>query len=130
MQKKLLFERIKKVYGVEPDYPFNDENAVFRHKHNKKWFALVMSIPENKFGLKSDKKVDVVNLKCDPNLTEELFRDFGIFPAYHMSKTKWISVLLDGRVDFEKVKMLVDVSYYLTEKKPLSRVPARDSATK
>ena len=117
MQKKLLFERIKKVYGVESDYPFNDENAVFRHKHNKKWFALVMNIPENKFGLKSDKKVDVVNLKCDPNLTEELFRDFGIFPAYHMSKTKWISVLLDGRVDFEKVKMLVDVSYYLTENK-------------
>ena len=39
MTKTELFEFIKTEYNVEPDYPFDDENAVFRHKSNRKWFA-------------------------------------------------------------------------------------------
>ena len=44
MTKTELFEFIKNEYNVEPDYPFDDENAVFRHRSNRKWFALVMNI--------------------------------------------------------------------------------------
>ena len=44
MTKTELFEFIKTEYNVEPDYPFDDENAVFRHRSNRKWFALVMNI--------------------------------------------------------------------------------------
>lgn len=35
----------------------------------------------------------------------------GFFGAYHMNKTNWISVALDGSADDEKVKMLVDLSF-------------------
>ena len=44
MTKTELFEFIKNEYNVEPDYAFDDENAVFRHRSNRKWFALVMNI--------------------------------------------------------------------------------------
>ena len=44
MTKTELFEFIKNEYNVEPDYPFDDENAVFRHRSNRKWFVLVMNI--------------------------------------------------------------------------------------
>ena len=40
----------------------------------------------------------------------------GIFPAYHMSKTCWISVLLDGTVSEETLSFLIDVSFELTNK--------------
>jgi len=38
----------------------------------------------------------------------------GIFPAYHMSKRHWITAILDGRVEDDKLKWLLDVSYDLT----------------
>ena len=39
------------------------------------------------------------------------------FAAYHMSKTCWISVLLDGTVSEETLSFLIDVSFELTDKK-------------
>ena len=61
--------------------------------------------------------IDVVNLKCDPILTGSLRSDKGIFPAYHMNKSNWISVALDGSVSADKIKMLLDMSYELTSPK-------------
>ena len=39
------------------------------------------------------------------------------FDAYHMNKTNWISVALDGTADDEKVKMLFDLSFEMTKNK-------------
>ena len=47
------------------------------------------------------------------NVTSET----GIFPAYHMSKTHWISVALDGSVEKEKLEWLLDLSFDLTAKR-------------
>lgn len=38
----------------------------------------------------------------------------GIYPAYHMSKAHWLTVALDGTVDKDKIKFLMDMSYDLT----------------
>jgi len=46
-----------------------------------------------------------------------LLQEKGIFPAYHMSKTCWISVLLDGSVSEETLSFLIDISFELTNKK-------------
>ncbi|MBR3809084.1 MAG: MmcQ/YjbR family DNA-binding protein [Clostridia bacterium] len=108
---------IEEKYGVLPEYPWasSPSFAVFRHDNNKKWFAVVMNITKDKLGLDSTEKIDVVNLKCDPimNVTTET----GVFPAYHMSKTHWISVCLDGSVDEDKIKWLLDLSFDLTFKR-------------
>ena len=47
----------------------------------------------------------------------KFLQEKGIFPAYHMSKTCWISVLLDGSVSDETLSFLIDVSFELTSKK-------------
>ena len=54
-------------YANTADYPFtNDFNtAVLRHSDTRKWYAIIMNVPLKTFGLKSDKKVDVINLKVD-----------------------------------------------------------------
>ena len=67
--------------------------------------------------LKNRKNIDVVNLKCDQLLMGSVLNEQGVFPAYHMSKTHWISVALDGSVQEDKVKWLLDLSYDLTNKK-------------
>ena len=38
----------------------------------------------------------------------------GIFPGYHMHKGNWITVLLDGTVSMDKIELLLDISYDLT----------------
>ena len=115
--RDFVFEYIKKKYKVSPEYPWvkYDSNAVFRHTDNKKWFALVMDVQREKFGLQGDEYVDVVNLKVDDMFFRDmLIRQDGIFPAYHMNKQHWITVLLDGTVPEKKVLELVDMSFMAT----------------
>ena len=104
----------KEIYGAEPDYPWNDWNCVLRHKNNKKWFALVIEVNAKKLGLQEDKTVDVLNIKCDPMMIGSLRMKEGFFPAYHMNKENWISILLDGTVSADEIKPLLELSYELT----------------
>ncbi len=46
-----------------------------------------------------------------------IIRENGIFPAYHMNKSNWITIALDGSADDEKVKWLVDMSFDATNVK-------------
>ena len=116
MERAELFEWAKETYGTEPDYPWNDWNCVLRHKHNNKWYALVIEVSEQKLGLCGDKIVDVINLKCDPLLIGSLRMKPGFFPAYHMNKDKWISIIMDGTVPSEEIRNLIEISYQLTKK--------------
>ena len=89
---------------------------VFRHNRNRKWFAVIMDIPRKNLGLPGEGGTSVVNLKCDTRLIGSFREEPGIFPGWHMNKAHWISVALDGTVEDEKIKFLVDMSYELTKK--------------
>lgn len=119
MNRQKLEQHITEKYSIEPEYPWAKmpSFAVFRHSNNKKWFAVIMTITKDKLGFDSMENIDVVNLKCDQLLMGSVLNEQGIFPAYHMSKTHWISVTLDGSVEEDKVKWLLDLSYDLTNKK-------------
>ena len=116
MNREELEAYILNHYSTEPDYPWADtpRAAVFRHAGNRKWFALVMEVPRDKLGLVGTEKLDIVNFKCDPILISSLRGETGIFPAYHMNKSSWITAALDGSVPAETIELLLDVSYELT----------------
>ena len=107
---------ILETYAAESDCPWRKHPSfeVFRHSSNKKWFALVMSLPQNKLGLQDSRVVDVVNLKCDVILSGLLRERPGFYPAYHMHKGNWITVALDGTVSEEELKTLLDMSFKAT----------------
>ena len=118
MTKQDFLEYCLNTYGTSPDYPFDDwmESAVFRHADNKKWFAIVLSVSRRKFGLDSDEIIEVVNLK----LPTEMFGSFsaadGVYPAYHMNKLHWISVLLPDAPN-DVVQFLLNASFEATKSK-------------
>ena len=122
MIKQSFLEHCLDTYGTSPDYPFDEdfETAVLRHGDNRKWYAIVMRVSRRKFGFDSDEVIDVVNLK----LPTEMFGSFGaadgVYPAYHMNKLHWISVLLPDASD-EAIQFLVDVSFEATKGKQKSR---------
>lgn len=117
MTKQAFLSYCLTAYGTFPDYPFEKdfETAVLRHSNNRKWYALVMRVSRRKFGFDSDEAVDIVNLK----LPVEMFGSFGVadgvYPAYHMNKLHWISVLLPDAPD-DIVQLLVNVSFKATKK--------------
>ncbi|MBQ8356201.1 MAG: MmcQ/YjbR family DNA-binding protein [Clostridia bacterium] len=116
MTKQEFLEYCFNTYSTSPDYPFDDlhESAVLRHRDNRKWYAIVMRVSRRKFGFDSDEVIDVVNLK----LPTEMFGSFGatdgVYPAYHMNKLHWISVLLTDAPD-DVVQFLVNVSFEATK---------------
>ena len=119
MNREELEAYILNHYSTEADYPWADtpRAAVFRHVGNRKWFALVMEVPRDKLGLAGTEQLDIVNFKCDPILISSLHGEPGIFPAYHMNKSSWITAALDGSVQTETIELLLDVSYELTKPK-------------
>ncbi len=115
------FERaVTDRYGILAEHPFAKDQtiAVFRHAENRRWFAVVMTIPQSKLVPGASGTVDVVNLKCAPEMLDTLWSEDGIYPAYHMSRGHWITALLDGRVSDETLSFLVGVSFTLTAPKP------------
>lgn len=119
MNRSQLDKYITDYYGVRAERLFekNPGFQVYRHNDTKKWFAMIMDLPESRLGLDGQKIIDVVNLKCDPILIGSLRLEQGCYPAYHMNKENWITVALDESVPDEKLRMLVDMSYELTRKK-------------
>lgn len=118
MGKQELLEWVKRQYGTEPDYPWADDNAVLRHRENRKWYGLVMEVERGKLGMPGAGSVCALNVKCEPVLIGSLRERPGFHPAYHMNKDKWITVRLDGSVAAEEIRNLVDLSYRLTMPKP------------
>lgn len=103
-------------FGTAAERPFMREQStvVFRHEGNRKWFAVVMTIPKRKLGILEEGNIDIVNLKCAPEMLDSLWQESGIYPAYHMSRSHWISATLDGRVPPDTLRFLLGVSFELT----------------
>lgn len=94
---------------VYEDYPFHDQNwCVIRHSENDKVFAWIF-----------DKDGYVwINLKCDPQWREVWREAFpSVIPAYHLNKTHWNSVILDGTVPEKDIRRMIGESYDLTKGK-------------
>ena len=123
MTRQKLIDHIFDEYSVEPDHPFprDDVSCVFRHSDNHKWFALTMRVPYRTLGIAQGGNVDILNIKCDPLLIGSLRGKPGFYPAYHMSKDKWITILLDGSVEREEIEPLLAMSFELTANRQKAR---------
>lgn len=89
---------------------------VLRHGGNKKWYAVIMDIPRNKVGLDGEESIDILDVKCEPDMVLLLSSQKGFCEAYHMNKKHWITIILDGTVEDEEIYNLLDMSYELTRK--------------
>ena len=111
MTKQEFLEYCLDAYGTSPDYPFDGdfETAVLRHGDSRKWYAIVMRVSRRKLGLDSDEAVDVVNLKLPTEMLGSFGAVDGVYPAYHMNKLHWISLVLPDAED-STVAFLLGVS--------------------
>ena len=86
-------------------FPFGPD--VYVYKIRNKMFATLVG----------DGSIERMNLKCDPD--EALFlRDTfkAVLPGYHMNKTHWNTVVLDGSIPRGEIERMIDRSYGLVVK--------------
>lgn len=115
--REAVLEYVRKKYKSKIEYLWKStpDAGVFRHGDNQKWYGLVMEVSRDKFGLSEEGYVCALNVKTDdPMLHDILIRQDGFFPAYHMNKNSWISILLDGTVPFDRICDMIDMSYQAT----------------
>lgn len=87
--------------GAVEDYPFGGDVAVF--KIAGRMFALV--------SLEGD---PTVSLKCDPDLALELRTQYpSVRAGYHLNKQHWNTIELDGSIDDNELRWMIDHSYEL-----------------
>ncbi|MBN2681229.1 MAG: MmcQ/YjbR family DNA-binding protein [Bacteroidales bacterium] len=87
--------------GVTESFPFDDVTLVM--KVGNKMFALI-SLDEP-YG---------INLKCNPELAIQLRETYdAVKPGYHMNKTHWNTVNIDGSISKQLLREWIDDSYSL-----------------
>lgn len=116
LKREEIYEYVKKQYGTVPEYLWKEspESAVLRHP-NGKWYAVIMQVEKSRLGLEGDTKVDIIDVKCDPDMVGLLTQTYGFLPGYHMNKKYWITMLLDGTVSEAKILDFLDISYDLID---------------
>lgn len=112
-QRERIIEHIRDRYAAEPEhlwarYP---NYAVFRQPASRKWFAAIMDVARKSLDLEGEGTADVMDVKCGPVMVGSLLAQDGFRPAYHMSKSSWISVLLDETIPDEQIFPLIELSY-------------------
>ena len=112
--KKYIYKKYKiesvSLWDTAPDY------IVFRN-NKKKWFAIIMDVPYNKVYRSSNKnhKIDIMNVKSEPDFIIYIKNANGFAPAYHMNKKHWISIEI-SKVSEDKIKNLIDMSFGIVGK--------------
>ena len=115
-QSNRISKAITEKYGDEPEFKWETfpGYATFKNRDSKKWYCIIMNIAKSKLGDKSNDEIEILNIKLEPNEIENLLKQDGFYPAYHMNKKSWITVILNNTVSDEKIMNLIDKSHSYT----------------
>ena len=85
--------------GTSESFPFDEDTLVFK-------------VMGKMFCLTSLSEPDRINLKCDPEKAIALREEYGcVLPGWHMNKSMWNTVVLDGSVSKKLICEWIDHSY-------------------
>jgi predicted DNA-binding protein (MmcQ/YjbR family) len=102
MTRDEVLETCAGLPGVVKDYPFGEGVAVF-----KVGGRMVALIPH-------EGSPATVSLKCDPELAVELRAQYpSVRPGYHLNKSHWNTVEVDGSLEDHELRWMIQHSYDL-----------------
>lgn len=115
-QSNRISQFIEKTFGDKPEFEWEKfpDFAVYRNNESKKWYGLIMNISQSKLIQSMKGEVEILNLKLDPKEIEKLLNREGFYPAYHMNKKNWITIILNDTISDEEIIRLVKESYSYT----------------
>ncbi|MCQ2218648.1 MAG: MmcQ/YjbR family DNA-binding protein [Paludibacteraceae bacterium] len=88
--------------GTTEDMPYGDDMVVFRIE-GKIYLHLPLEYAEPR-----------ISIKLDPEYAQQLRAQFvGVQPAYHLNKTHWSDVMIEGCFSDEQLMEWIQMSYKL-----------------
>ena len=115
-QSNRIAKYIINKYGDFPEFLWKNSPycGVFRNENNK-WYGIIMNVDKSKI-YNSSGSVEILNIKINKNEISSLFNKRGFYPAYHMNKNNWITILLNDTLKDDEIFKLIDRSYNLVQK--------------
>ena len=117
-QSNRITKLIADKYGDTPEFLWEkyDDSGIFRNPDSNKWYAAILDVDKSR--LLPDKKgfTEVINLKLEVEHVQQIIKEPNFYPAYHMNKKYWISVILDDSITDNKIMELVKESHILCGK--------------
>lgn len=112
-----VVEYVKEKYNRDLEFLWDDtpDTAIWRRADNKKWFGIIQTISVKKLGVESDEIVEILNLKGTPERIASIVDGRRFYPAWHMNKKHWCTIILNGSVDLEEIAEGIDTSYLLVK---------------
>ena len=90
--------------AVTESFPFGEDTLVFK-------------VFDKMFLLCGLNQADRFNVKCEPERAISLREEYEeVQPGYHMNKTHWNTVYINGRLSDQQLKEMIDHSYNLIVK--------------
>ena len=128
--REAVLRYARETLGTQAEYLFasSPDCAVLRCRANRKWYGIIMRVGRDKLVRGGEGDVDILNVKCDPMMRASLLRKAGFFPAYHMNKTHWITMLPDGTVSVEELTGCLAMSYDRVSSRGVRRAPGNCDA--
>ena len=111
-QSNRITKMVEDMYNVSPEYLWDTDPGfgVFRNSKTNKWFGIIMNIPKNKIVGEENREIEVLNVMLHEK-TSDYLNGNGIYPAYHMNKKNWVSIVLDDTLQDDEIIKLIDISY-------------------
>lgn len=119
-QSNRITNALLKKYGDSPEFLWEkfQGSGIFRNPKTQKWYLAILDVEYSKIkkGAKSE-IVEVADIKLAPEHVEYLKTQKDFYPAYHMNKKYWITVILNDSISDEKILELIEESHSYSEKK-------------
>jgi predicted DNA-binding protein (MmcQ/YjbR family) len=116
---KEIIKYVKDKYNDELEFLWIKlpDCAILRRKDNNKWYGLMLTVQKNKIGLEGDEKIEIFDMRMEPEDLENKVDNKKYFHGYHMNKKNWFTICLDGSIPMKEIENYVDESYELAAKK-------------
>lgn len=117
-QSLMLIDYVRKTYGDALEFLWEKfpDNAIWRRKDNKKWYAAILTVQKAKLGIRPEKAAEIIDLRIEPEKMADLIDNKKYFPGWHMNKKHWYTIILDGSVSDEELCRRIDTSYRIAKK--------------
>lgn len=118
-QSNRISDFILEKYGNKPEFLWDKfpGYGVFKNQDNDKWYGAIMNIDRSKLDETQKGEIEVLNLKLDKNEIQKLLKEKSFYPAWHMNKKSWITIILDETISDKTILELIEKSHRFTEKK-------------
>ncbi len=115
--REQLLTFVREKYGTEPAFSGIREidSLVLRHTDTQKVYATISMVERARLGLSGEGQAEILSIRPDSLLLRDiLLQKPGFFPGRHAGSGAWVSVLLDGTVEPEEIRSLLEGSFMAT----------------